>query len=143
MGDMRRAMNDSLKNIVVPVLRKSGFKGTFPHFYRDTNGHVDLLTFQFNREGGSFVVEISYAEPGRENVYIYKETEVSKLRVSQTSKRFRLGARSTHSDNWFSFEPAGIFKRQPDPDPISFKVAALIEEQALPWWDGNRGRQNL
>lgn len=138
MTDPRQAMNASLKNVVVPVLRGLGFKGTFPHFYRESAGHVDLLTFQFRLGGGSFVVELSYADPGRENVYYDKEAQVGKLRVSQTSKRLRLGAKGPGSDNWFSFEPAGLLKREADYDRISARVAGLIELQALPWWNQNR-----
>lgn len=73
MVDARKEMNDALKEVVVPVLRELGFKGTFPHFYRELNQHVDLFSFQFRLAGGSFVAELSYAEPGRENVYIDKE----------------------------------------------------------------------
>lgn len=92
MTDTRQAMNTSLKNVVVPVLRRLGFKGSYPHFNRESNGHVDLLTFQFRLGGGSFIVELSYAELDRQNVYFDKEARVGKLRVSQTSRRLRLGA---------------------------------------------------
>ena len=138
MTDNRQAMDTSLKNIVVPVLRRLGFKGSFPHFYRDSDGHIDLLAFQFNLGGGSFVVELSYAEPDRQNVYFEKETHAGKLRVSQTSNRLRLGAQDSDSDNWFSFEPTGFFKRPPNYDQISAKVLGLIEHQALPWWQQKR-----
>lgn len=138
MTDTRQAMNVSLKNIVVPVLRRLGFKGSFPHFYRESDGHVDLLAFQFRLDGGSFVVELSYAEPDRQNVYFDKEAQVSKLRVSQTSNRSRLGAERPGSDNWFSFEPSGLFRRQPNYDQISAEVAGLIDQQAETWWTEKR-----
>jgi hypothetical protein len=138
MVDARQQMNAALKEVVVPSLRKLGFKGTFPHFYRELNQHVDLLSFQFRLVGGSFVTELSYAEPGRENVYIDKEAPASKLRSSQTSKRLRLGASGPGSDNWFSFEPVGFFKRQPDYKGIASEVVALVEQQAIPWWDAKR-----
>ena len=138
MVDARKEMNDALKEVVVPVLRKLGFKGTFPHFYRELNQHVDLFSFQFRLAGGSFVAELSYAEPGRENVYIDKEAPVSKLRAAQTSKRLRLGASGPGSDNWFSFEPVGFFKRQADYQNIASRVASSVEQQAKPWWDKKR-----
>lgn len=84
-------MDSALKAIVVPALRNLGFKGTFPHFYRDIDQHIDLLSFQFRLAGGSFVAELSFAEPGRENVYYDKDAPANKLRASQTTKRFRLG----------------------------------------------------
>jgi hypothetical protein len=130
----RQAMNMALKNVVVPVMRRLGFKGSFPHFYRESGGHVDLLAFQFRLGGGSFVVELSYAEPDRKNIYFDKEAQVSKLRVSQTSNRLRLGAQGPSSDNRFSFEPSGLLKRQADYDQLAAEVAALIEQQAQTWW---------
>jgi hypothetical protein len=138
MTNTRQAMNASLKNIVVPALRRLGFKGSFPNFYRASDGHIDLLAFQFRLGGGSFVVELSYAEPDRENVYFDKEAQADKLRVSQTSTRLRLGAQGPGSDKWFSFEPTGLFKRQPNYDQISANVVDLIERQALPWWQQKR-----
>ncbi len=138
MVDTRTEMNNALKEIVVPVLRKIGFKGTFPHFYRERNQHVDLLSFQFNLNGGSFVAELSFAEPSRKNVYIYKETSANKLRVSQTSKRLRLGALDSDTDNWFSFDSVGILKRRPKYREIASQVVRLVELQAISWWDENR-----
>lgn len=138
MTDTRQAMSVSLKNIVVPVLRRLGFKGSFPHFYRESDGHVDLVAFQFRLDGGSFVVELSYAEPDRQNVYFDKEAQVSKLRVSQTSNRSRLGAERPGSDKWFSFEPSGLFRRQANYDQISAEVAELTDQQAVTWWTEKR-----
>jgi hypothetical protein len=138
MADARKEMNDALKEVVVPLLRKLDFKGSFPHFYRELDRHVDLLSFQFRLAGGSFVAELSFAEPGRDNIYINKEAPVNRLRVSQTSKRLRLGAKGPGSDNWFSFELVGFLKRQPDYRCIASQVAVLIEQQAIPWWEEKR-----
>jgi hypothetical protein len=55
----REAMDAALKKMVVPVLRKKGFRGSLPHFRRASSGGIDLLTFQFDKWGGGFVVEIS------------------------------------------------------------------------------------
>ncbi|MGZ3182074.1 MAG: DUF4304 domain-containing protein [Telluria sp.] len=138
MTDARKEMNEALKGVVVPVLRDLGFKGTFPNFYREAAGHVDLLSFQFRLAGGSFVVELSFADPARENVYIDKDAPANKLRPSQTTKRFRLGAKSQGSDNWYSFEPVGLFKRQPDYMKIATLVADSISKQAVTWWTEQR-----
>jgi hypothetical protein len=141
MTDARKEMDSALKEVVVPVLRSLGFKGTFPHFYRETSQHVDLLSFQFRLAGGSFVVELSFAEPSRDNVYYDKEAPTNKLRASQTTKRFRLGAQGSGSDNWFSFQPKGFLKREPNFRGIASEVVNLLEERALPWWDMNRQEQ--
>lgn len=52
-------MISSLKNLFVPALRERGFKGTFPHFRRRRSDRIDLLTVQFDRHGGGFIIEIS------------------------------------------------------------------------------------
>jgi len=141
MTDARKEMDGALKEVVVPALRSLGFKGTFPHFYRATNQHVDLLSFQFRLAGGSFVAELSFAEANRNNVYYDKEAPINKLRPSQTTKRFRLGAQGAGLDNWFSFEPKGFLKREPNYRGIASEVVRLIEDQAVPWWDMNRQQQ--
>ncbi|WP_419964702.1 DUF4304 domain-containing protein [Pelomonas cellulosilytica] len=52
-------MESHLKSLVVPTLRKAGFKGAFPHFRRLGPDRIDLLTFQFDRSGGGIVITIS------------------------------------------------------------------------------------
>ena len=57
MGNSRDQMIAALREIVVPVLRDMGLRGSFPHFRRFRDTRIDLLTFQFNRYGGSLVGE--------------------------------------------------------------------------------------
>lgn len=54
----RDNMISTLKGTVVPELRQRGFKGSFPHFRRIKEKKIDLMTFQFDRYGGGFVIEI-------------------------------------------------------------------------------------
>jgi hypothetical protein len=49
----REKIDAALKEHVVPVLRIIGFKGSPPHFRRNTGQQIDLLTFQFDRNGGA------------------------------------------------------------------------------------------
>ena len=132
---MRDEVDKALKAITVPHLRSLGFKGSYPHFYRDRDGHIDLLTFQFNKYGGSFTAEISFADRERSNVYIYKDTEPKKLRASQTTERFRLGAMPEHGkeDHWFHFEYRGV-KKSYSPEEAAQEVRELIDSQAEVWW---------
>ena len=57
--ELHEAMVTELGKVVVPVLRSKGFRGAFPHFRRAGSHGVDLLTFQFDKHGGGFVVEIA------------------------------------------------------------------------------------
>lgn len=56
----RLAMINSLKTNVVSYLRDHAFKGAFHHFRRRKENYIDLITFQFNRYRGSFVVELAF-----------------------------------------------------------------------------------
>ncbi|MCP3746681.1 DUF4304 domain-containing protein [Paenibacillus sp. A3M_27_13] len=59
MSIERDTMISSLKEIVIPVLRHKGFKGSFPHFRKIDKEKIELLTFQFDKYGGGFVIEIA------------------------------------------------------------------------------------
>jgi len=59
----RDEMISSLKSVFVPALRERGFKGSLPHFRRPMQDRIDLLTIQFDRWGGGFVIEISKCAP--------------------------------------------------------------------------------
>ena len=65
MGNSRDQMIAALREIVVPVLRDMGFRGSFLHFRRFRDTRIDLLTFQFNRYGGSLVASTSAVKSGR------------------------------------------------------------------------------
>lgn len=52
-------METELRASVLPTIRQSGFSGTFPHFRRSVAEFIDLLTFQFDRNGGGFLVEVA------------------------------------------------------------------------------------
>ncbi|MBK8583470.1 MAG: DUF4304 domain-containing protein [Flavobacteriales bacterium] len=127
-------MDAELKRVVIPVLRELGFKGTYPHFYRERRGHVDLLSFQFRLSGGSFVAELSFADQERSNIYFDKTVSASKLRVVQASKRLRLGSALPENDHWFSFETSGWLSRSPSYEKIARSVAALLMAQGDQWW---------
>jgi hypothetical protein len=55
----RQTMIAELKRVVQPHLRAEKFVGAFPHFRRLGQGAIDLVTFQFDRHGGGFLIEIA------------------------------------------------------------------------------------
>ena len=129
MNPTREHIDAELKRLVVPEFRRLGFKGSYPHFHRDRDGHLDLATVQFYSAGGKFVIELSYADRARKNVYIYKETPTSKLRVSQTTNRVRLGSTVPHNDHWFTCTEAG-----PELTALCASVSVLLSTQGTEWW---------
>lgn len=60
---VRTEMAAALKAVTIPRLRAAGFTGSFPHFRRVAESGADLISFQFDRHGGSFVVEIAKCHP--------------------------------------------------------------------------------
>lgn len=133
----RKQMETELKNKVVPFLKAFGFKGSFPNLYRDNASFVSLINFQFFSSGGSFCVNLSYADLERKNIYFKKDTDIKKLKVSQGSEQVRLGTESLKGDMWFSFGKTnyGEFRGTPIAIPeLIEKIIKLIETQAEPWW---------
>jgi hypothetical protein len=42
--DALRGMDERLKDLVIPYLRRQGFKGSFPHFRRNRGKQIDRLS---------------------------------------------------------------------------------------------------
>ena len=128
-------MDAALKATVVPVLRSTGFKGSYPHFYRD-RGHVDLLDFQFSSYGGRFVAEIAFATPSRDNIHqVYRDVPASKLRGFFTGQRLRLGSYDLR-DHWFIYDQPLTSHGEiaSSPTDLATKVTELLKTQGEEWW---------
>lgn len=150
-------MTKSLKDTCVPLLRNMGFKGSFPNFYRDDDGFVCLVNFQFNTLGEKFCINLGFADPERRNVASHcRDVDAGKLRVSMTggliegdnhlSGRWRVGSQpigdGLYSDSWFSFAPGQYggdrSVKDSEPDVLAQHCATLIEQEAETWWKGRR-----
>jgi hypothetical protein len=105
MSDIRERMDAELKTSVVPLLRSIGFKGSYPHFRRASERGLDLLTFQFDRNGGGFVVELARAPVNGVTTHWGKVIAPSKVTAwdLHPDKRHRLGA-VPGQDFWFRFD---------------------------------------
>lgn len=126
MSQSRDAMIAELKRVAVPVLRSLGFKGSFPHFRRETDARIDLLTFQFSMAGGQFVVEIGkFPSAGYE---LYGEVmPAAEVRMRHLLRRQRLGAKGESGDHWFDYD-SGDYAR------VAATVVPYIRGQAEKWW---------
>lgn len=128
-------MNSALKLVTIPRLRKLGFKGSFPHFRRLRLDHVDLVVFQFNKYGGSFVIEVASLTQEQVNAHWNKSLTLQNATVYDASKSHRLGA-AQGADHWTVFgkhnhesgheivEPSHVYER------IALRAAEMIEVQA-------------
>ena len=88
----REIMRSQLMKTVIAPLREKGFSGAYPHFRRFCEGYVELITFQTNKWGGSFTVELSAVFPGGKNKnYTVREGLSDKtLTVWDTNNRYRV-----------------------------------------------------
>ncbi|MFL9896396.1 DUF4304 domain-containing protein [Paraburkholderia sp. RL17-381-BIF-C] len=125
----RNEMDSALKARFVPALRQRGFKGSLPHFRRQRDGRVDLLTVQFDRHGGGFVVELSQC--GVEGITTHWGKFISASTVTahdlHPRRRHRLGALGPNNDHWFRFDDGS------SPMAVADTLCAHIDE-AERWW---------
>jgi len=103
----RACMDLALKASVVSVLREIGFTGSYPHLRRLHVTHVDLLTFQFDVNGGGFLVEITRSGIGGTTTYWGKHIPASNVTAwdIHPNDRFRIKpGEGSGTDSWFRYE---------------------------------------
>jgi Domain of unknown function (DUF4304) len=110
------ARNEMVKNlsaIVIPVLRLKGFKGSFPHFRRVITDRINLLTFQFDRSGGGFVIEITNCQLGGFTTSWGAKIEPNKLNAHHLFNRMRIQSNmdttSSLTEDWFRYDKKYLF----------------------------------
>ena len=96
-------MLSALRRKVIPGLREAGFTGTFPHFRRYNGDSIDLITFQTNKYGGSFLIELSAGFPygSEKNYRLFGSMTEKTLNVYATNIRYRLPG--TFGGPWFYY----------------------------------------
>ncbi|KZZ84848.1 DUF4304 domain-containing protein [Bacillus sp. SJS] len=103
----RKMMENAIKQEVIPILREQGFKGSFPHLRTVNETNIDLITFQFNKWGGSFVIELATCPKEGTTMYFGEKIPPTKVTAHHINERFRLGAKFLEDDGiWFSYEDA-------------------------------------
>src|SRR5690349_5240081 len=101
----REEMDEALKQIVVPALRARGYTGSWPHLRR-IRDQVDLVTFQFDRYGGGFVIEAGRASKNGLTTPWGKFIPAEKLRAWDlpANDRPRLRPAGQPPGYWFRFD---------------------------------------
>lgn len=127
----------ALKEHVLPALRERGFKGSFPHFRRPAEGAIHLLTFQFDRNGGAFLIEIAASPVTGATTHWGKHIPPQKVTAWDISPPDRPRLRGKGDDCWFRYDT-------PQVSPFRCRQVAL---EVLPWLDQAErwwaGRDNL
>jgi Domain of unknown function (DUF4304) len=127
-------MIETLKEVVVPALRDRGFKGAFPHFRRPATTSIHLLTFQFDKWGGGFTVEIARCAPEGFTTHWGEHISANKVKAwdINPSHRLRLGPEKT--DKWFRFDKIGLFSTGDSYEKAALEVLPFVENKAEAWW---------
>lgn len=127
----REKMIAVLNGIVVPALRKRGFTGSFPHLRRLGANQIDLVTFQFDKWGGGFIVEISKC--GTDGVTMPWGEKIPPEKVTahdlNPRERLRLGCEAPGAEHWFRYD------RGDTVESVAREVVLQIVK-AENWWAG-------
>jgi hypothetical protein len=134
MSTERDRMIETLKEYVVPILRERGFRGSFPHFRRPTESGIHLLTFQFDKWGGGFIVEIATCPPDGFTTSWGKHISPGKVTAWDINRRLRLGAPDEKSDHWFRYDKRGLFSFGDPYERAALDVLPYLDSQAESWW---------
>ena len=144
MSKDRDAMNAALSEIVVPVLRSKGFKGSLPHFRRIANGTAELLTFQFDKWGGRFVIEIARCSDQGYTMHWGKHIPANKVTAWDLApQNHRIQPREgSGTGAWFRFDtgfPPFLISRTTKAAQEVLKCLPHAEQ----WWqhESNNGMQ--
>lgn len=109
----KQEMKKYLSEKVIPVLRQNGFKGSFPHFRRILKDRINLLTFQFDRDGGGFVIEIANCSPSGFTTPWGKRIEPNSLTAHDLNMRKRIQSNmkspDSLTDDWFRYDKKPLF----------------------------------
>ncbi|KZZ84321.1 DUF4304 domain-containing protein [Bacillus sp. SJS] len=127
----RKTMETALKQLVIPILREQGFKGSLPHFRRINENNIDLITFQFNKWGGSFVIELATCSKEGTIIYGGEKIPPNKVNAHHMDERYRLGAISSEDDGkWFDYKNA---RTEEDYTNVTENVLKLLKTSDDSW----------
>jgi hypothetical protein len=137
MKQDRTAMDSALKKHVLPVLRSVGFKGSYPHLRRTNPDGIDLISFQFDKWGGAFVIEIARGPLQGLKTHWGLHLSAGKLRAWDVhpDHRRRIQAREgSGTDAWFRF----------DDEPVTQVAQQVLDSlpAAEAWWQAKAQEGN-
>ena len=93
-------MKKHLEEKVIRPLKNCGFVGKYPHFRKEKDGCIELISFQSNKYGNSFTVELSVIFPDNKEKNFNSDCDlnVNEITVFKTNERCRLKGMY---DGWF------------------------------------------
>jgi hypothetical protein len=127
-GDMMRG---SFKSILIPALARRGFRGKRSTFRRSGPDYLDLLTIQYWKYGGSFILEFGRTSRGDFQTSlgpVIPEDKMDVVHLLPTS-RARLEERDSIPDDIFhGFKFEGFGSEPARYDALATRVANLLPQ---------------
>lgn len=115
----REIMLKALNKTVIKDLKEQGFTGKYPHFKKKKEDCIELISFQANKYGGSFTMEVSAVFPDSKVTNLSDlnaQVDENDIEVACTNQRYRLKG---IFDGWFYYRdvyklPDGYYEDIPE-----------------------------
>ena len=138
-------MRKSLRARVLPALRQSGFSGDFPHFRRQTTTHFEFVTFQFNKYGGSFIIELGQwpiAQPVPDDAAGMPFAKLNSWCLPLAARARLSPALRDRPQRWFSYKPTLFGRSDARFDRAAKDLLGKLPE-VLAWFLGARPQPHI
>lgn len=130
-----RFMKKALKRVVVPELRRMGFSGTWPDFRRCKGERLAIMSFQFDKWGGGFTINLAIAPAAGFITHAGTFVPPDKLNAYYSTgpkTRIQPGDGSGTQD-WFRFDRPAQNPTQDIYDEVAHQVLPLLRK-AEDWY---------
>ena len=130
MAVTRQQMLAGLRDCLVPALRLRGFQGSLPHFRRIGTSRIDLLTVQFDKWGGGFIIEIAKCDLSGVTLHWGEHVGPKKVTAHDVNVRHLLGSLNLapgQDGHWFRYDEG---------ESVSAVARSTLSylDEAEEWW---------
>lgn len=96
-------MKRALTKFVLGPLADAGFEGTYPHFRRTNRNQIELVSFQTDKWGGGFLIELAVCPSKNIRDWAGYRVAASKVTAQHMRERVRL-PRAINRRAWYRYD---------------------------------------
>lgn len=141
-GDL---MRKALKKVLLPELKLNGFVGTTSSFQRLSPENLDLLSIQYRKYGGQFILEFARRERGAFSTSWGEIVPEEKIGVAHVSPLRRARLQRTHEESgevFGGFKFSGFGEDLAKYNALASQVASLLP-QVNAWLESGAVGENI
>ena len=141
-GDL---MRKALKKVLLPELNRIGFTGTSSNFQRRSTENLDLLSIQYWKHGGQFILEFARSKRGALNTSWGEVVQEENIGVAHIFplQRARLQQTLEASEELFrGFKFSGFGEDPAKYIALAHEVASLLP-QVNAWLESGAAGENI